>query len=211
MTSRIPGPTGPTAPGQRRPWIAPALLLGVVLAATGAAPKSGSGPGPLLDDYSDPRVNRRGVERISVDDKELGGRSKATVTCENGLLSVKGNLLPGRGVPAFVSQVSLLAAGGKPGDLTGYDGVKLRVKVLQGSLAVQVASTGVTNFDYHTSAPIPGTRGEFQEVRIPFKDLRRGWSPQVPLDLRTITSIQLVSFGMGAGSFAYQMDDLGFY
>lgn len=213
MNSKHPDSTVPESRGRAWPGAALVLLLGLLVAASAvkAAPKTGAGPGPVLDDYSDSRANKLGVDRFLVDDKGLGGRSKATVKCENGVLSVEGDLAPGRGAPAFISQVSLLAAGGKAGDLSGYEGVKLRVKVIKGSLCVQVSSTVVTNFDYHTSAPIPGTRGAFQEVRIPFKDLRRGWSPQTPLDLKAITAINLVSYGMAAGSFAYQVDELGFY
>lgn len=213
MNVTRPDSTVPESRGRPWPGAARVLVLGLMVAASAvkAAPKPGAGLGPVLDDYSDPRANKLGVERMLVDDKGLGGRSKATLKCEDGVLSVSGDLAPGRGAPAFVSYVSLLAEGGKARDLTGYEGVKLRVKVIKGSLSVQVGSTVVTNFDYHTSAPIPGTGGAFQEVRIPFKDLRRGWSPQTPLDVKTITTLNLVSFGMAAGSFAYQIDELGFY
>ncbi len=119
--------------------------------------------------------------------------------------------MPGRGVPAFISQVSFLAAGGKPSDLTGREGVRLRVKVIKGILCVQIASAGITNFDYHTSTPITGKRGEFQEVRVPFKDLKRAWSPQIALDLKSLTSVNLVSFGMARDAFAYEVDEIGFY
>lgn len=180
------------------------LAAGLVQGVWAAAPA-------LLDDYSDARRNRHGLERLQIDDKALGGTSSATAKVENGVLLVKGELAPGRGVPAFVSQVSLLAEGGKPKDLSAFEGVRLRAKVLKGILAVQVSSTEVTNFDYHVSAPMAGTKGQFQEVRIPFKDLRRSWSPQTVLNLKTITSISLVSFGMARDAFAYEVDEIGFY
>jgi hypothetical protein len=113
----------------------------------------------LIDDYSDATRNRSGLERLLIDDKMVGSSSKATQRCTNGVLSVQGNLVPGRGVPAFISQASLLAADGKPKDLTGHQGVRLRVKVIQGLLCVQVASAAVTNFDYHAGPPIVGKRG----------------------------------------------------
>lgn len=165
----------------------------------------------LLDDYSDPIKNRHGLERMLVNDKTVGSASTATVKCENGVLAVKGDLVPGRGAPAFISQVSLLNAGGKAKDLTGFTGVRLKVKVTKGILCVQVASTEVTNFDYHTSTPIAGARGGFQEVRIPFKDLKRAWSEQTALNAKTVTSVNLVSFGMTPDSFAYEVDEIGFY
>lgn len=165
----------------------------------------------LLDDYSDPVLNVNGVERLLIDDKSAGSQSRATVNCENGVLSVKGELVPGRGVPAFISAVSPLSAGGDPRDLTGYEGVRMLVKVTGGILAVQVGSSEIDNFDYHTSAPIAGKAGEFQEVRIPFKDMKRAWSEQTPLDLKSITSVNLVSFAMARGAFAYEVDEIGFY
>lgn len=165
----------------------------------------------LLDDYSNPTRNKNGVERLLIDDKTAGSKSQATQKCENGVLTVKGDLTPGRGVPAFISQVSMLSAEGKPKDMTGCQGVRLRVKVTKGILCVQVGSSVITNFDYHTGAPIAGKRGEFQEVRIPFKEMKRGWSEQAPLNLKSITSVNLVSFGLAKDSFAYEVDEIGFY
>lgn len=165
----------------------------------------------LLDDYSHPTRNKNGNERLLVDDKAAGSKSQATQKCENGVLTVKGDLAPGRGVPAFISQVSLLSADGKPKDLSGYVGVRLRIKVSKGLLCVQVGSSEVDNFDYHTGAPIAGKRGEFQEVRIPFKEMKRAWSKQTVLNLKSITSVNLVSFGMAKDAFAYEVDELGFY
>lgn len=165
----------------------------------------------LLDDYSDAKRNRNGVERLLVSDQAAGSKSSASQRCADGVLSMRGDLVPGRGVPAFISLVSFLSAGGKPGDLSGHQGVRLRVKVTRGILCVQVASAEITNFDYHTGAPIAGGRGEFQEVRVPFKDLKRGWSEQTALNLKSITSINLVSFGMARDTFAYEVDEIGFY
>jgi hypothetical protein len=165
----------------------------------------------LLDDYSDSRRNKNGIERLLVDDKSIGSKSQATQTCAHGVLSVQGELVPGRGVPAFISEVSLLSTDGNPKDLSAYSGVRLRVKVIKGILCVQVASAEVKNFDYHTGAPLAGKRGEFQEVHVPFKEMKRGWSEQTALNPKLITSVNLVSFGMAKDSFAYEVSEIGFY
>jgi len=165
----------------------------------------------LLDDYSDPTRNKNGVARLLIDDKAAGSASKATQKCEDGVLRVKGDLVPGRGVPAFISQVSLLSADGKPKDMTGYQGIRLRVKVTKGILCVQVSSAEIENYDFHTSAPIPGKGGEFQEVRMPFKEMKRGWSEQTKINLKSVTGVNLVSFGMAKDAFAYEVDEIGFY
>lgn len=174
------------------------------------APQAAAAP-RLLDDYSDPKRNRHGAERLLIDDRSAGSRSQATQKCENGVLSVKGDLVPGRGVPAFISQVSLLSTNGTPEDLSGYQGVRLRVKVIRGTLCVQASSSEIDNFDYHTGAPITGKGGEFQEVRVPFTDMKRAWSEQTALNLKSITGINLVSFGMTNDAFAYEVDEIGFY
>lgn len=199
----------PSSKTTRRPPVATTLIialfsLGSIAAQAAVAPL-------LLDDYSDSMRNKNGIQRLLIDDKAAGSKSQATQKCENGVLTVKGDLVPGRGVPAFISQVSLLSADGKPKDLTAYQGVRLRVKVTKGILCVQVGSSEINNFDYHTGAPIAGKRGEFQEVRVPFKEMKRAWSEQTVLNLKSITSVNLVSFGMEKDSFAYEVDELGFY
>ena len=168
-------------------------------------------PPLLLDDYSDAKRNKIGAERLLIDDQAAGSQSRATVKCEDGVLSVNGDLVPGRGVPAFVSVVSLLSAEGKPKDMTGYAGVRLRVKVVKGILSVQVATSTITNFDYHASRPIAGKGSGFQEVRIPFKEMKRAWSEPTVLNLKTVTSVNLVSFALSRSAFAYAVDEIGFY
>jgi len=84
------------------------------------------------------------------------------------------------------------------------------VKVLLGALSLQVASADVQNFDFH-SGIVAAKRGEFVEVRLPFKDLQRAWSEQTTLNVKNVTSVNLVSFGMARGAFAYEVDEIGFY
>jgi len=197
----------PSLPTPRR---RPVAITFTAVFALGAITAHAAAP-LLLDDYSDPTRNKNGVERLLVDDKKAGSKSQATQKCENGVLTVMGDLVPGRGVPAFISHVSLLSADGKPKDLTSYQGVRLRVKVTRGILCIQVSSSEIDNFDYHTSAPIAGKRGEFQEVRIPFKAMKRAWSKQTVLNPKSITSVNLVSFGLARDAFAYEVDEIGFY
>ena len=184
-------------------FLATIILVGAI-AADAAAP-------PLLDDFSDSKTNKLGGSRLLFDDKSAGSQSRATRRCSNGVMTVKGELVPGRGVPAFISVASPLSVDGKPRDLTGYTGIRLRVKVTKGILSVQVTSSDVTNFDFHSSAPVTGKPGVFHEVRIAFKDLKRAWSPQTALNLKSATGVNLVSFGMEKGAFAYEVDELGFY
>jgi Complex I intermediate-associated protein 30 (CIA30). len=172
-------------------------------------PYARAGAPALVDDFSDPM--RHGAQRLLFNDKELGSQSRATQTCADGVLKVEGELVPGRGVPAFISVPLILSGDMQPQDLSAYEGVRLRVKVNKGVLSVQVASAEVTNFDYHTGGPVAAKRGAFQEVRLAFKDMKRAWSEQTPLNLKTITSVNLVAFGMAKDAFSYEVDEIGFY
>lgn len=187
-----------------RVLIAASLLSLPILLCAADAPA-------LLDDFSNPDSTPTGGIRPVITDKELGGKSEATVTCANGVFAVEGKLVPGRGAPAFVSIPLLMSPDAQPQDLSNREGVRLSVKVKKGILAVQVSSTEITNFDYHVSAPIARQPGDFQEVRIPFAAMKRAWSEQTPLNLKTITSINLVASGMAATEFAYEVDEIGFY
>lgn len=187
----------------------PVASLALLLLAT-TAPALRAADAALVDDFANSDQTARGAARLLFTDKDVGSQSQATQRCENGVLLVEGNLAPGRGAPAFISIPLLLTPDAQPQDLSARTGVRLKVKVTKGMLSVQVASADVTNFDYHT-APVAGKRGEFVEVRVPFKDLKRAWSEQTPLNAAAITSVNLVAFGMAPGAFAYEVDEIGFY
>jgi len=164
----------------------------------------------LVDDFSNPTQTSRGAGRLLIDDAGAGSKSHATQRVENGVLVVTGDLAPGRGAPAFISIPLLLTPDAKPEDVSTYTGVRLRVKLTTGTLTVQVSSTDVDNFDYH-SAPVVAKRGESVEVRVPFADMKRAWSAQTPLNTKLVTSVNLLAFGMAPGAFAYEVDEIGFY
>jgi len=124
---------------------------------------------------------------------------------------MKGTLTPGRGSPRFISIPLILTADGSPQDVSQYEGIRILVKVSQGTLMIPDASSEIVNLDFHTSAPLTRQLSEFTEVRIPFADLKQIWTAQTPLNLQTITSINLVSAGMTPGTFAYEIDEIAFY
>jgi hypothetical protein len=190
-------------------WFKVSLIVAIVFGVLGSLVANAGMAPALLDDFSD--AQRHGVERLLFNDKDLGSQSQATQICADGVLAVTGELVPGRGVPAFVTVPLLISADAQPQDASGYEGVRIRVKVNKGILSIQVASAEIANFDYHTGGPITGKRGEFQEVRIPFKDMKRAWSEQTTLNLKTITSVNLVAFGTVRDAFAYEVDEIGFY
>jgi hypothetical protein len=190
----------------RCPVFFPIILL--LLAA--GSPAQSAAASALVDDFANPGQTARGAMRLLFTDKDAGSQSRATQRCTDGVLIVEGELKPGRGAPAFISIPLLLSPAAQPEDVSTYTGVRLRVKLTQGTLTVQVASADVDNYDYH-SAPVVAKRGEFTEVRVPFDDLKRAWSTQTPLNVKVVTSVNLVAFAMAPGAFAFEVDEIGFY
>lgn len=162
-----------------------------------------------LDDFSDATLTSLETARMVVNDAGVGGQSTAKLSTDGEALRMEGTLAPGRGMPGFVSLVLLLSADGQARDLSAYEGIHLRVRVAKGNLQVLAASAEVNNFDYHAMAL--QRSGDFEEIKVPFAELKRVWSEQTPLNLATITSINLVASGMQAGPFLYEIDEIGFY
>ena len=186
----------------------PLLLGGLLLAPLHSRADTQD---PLVDDFSNETHMTSGIPRMIITDKDAGGGSVSTQTFADGTSTVTGTLKPGRGMPGFVSLPLVLAPDSGPRDLSAYVGVRLIVHVKQGSLSVQVSSTDVTNFDYHTSPAIARDSEGLKEVRIPFAAMKRVWSEPTALNLSQVTSINLVSAGMAPGAFAYTIDEIGFY
>ena len=162
-----------------------------------------------LDEFNSDMLTSLETPRLVFTDVDLGGKSEAKLDYSEGILRVEGKIVPARGQPGFVSLVLLLSSKGEPQDLSAYEGIRLKVRVLKGGLQVLAASTEIQNFDYHTAAV--KRSGKFQEIKVPFSDLKRVWSEQTTLNLETITSINLVASGIQPGSFVYEIDEIGFY
>lgn len=192
------------SPYQMRTLLLLGLAIFLVAPVSASAEISGK-----LDDFSHETLTSLKTARMVINDASVGGQSTAGLTTHEGVLEVKGKIVPGRGMPGFVSMVLVLSETGEPQDLSAYEGLRLKVRVNKGNLQVLAASSEIQNFDYHAAAI---TRSKaFKEIKIPFTDLKRLWSEQTALDLSTIVSINLVASGMQPGSFAYEIDEIGFY
>jgi Complex I intermediate-associated protein 30 (CIA30) len=192
----------------RMPRVSGLVLAACVLMTLGAL--RASDVPALLDDFSNPDHASAGAPRILVDDSSVGGKSSLRQSFHDGILSAEGEIAPARGQPGWVSLVLPLAAPGEGADLSQYEGVRLRVRVKQGTLSVSANSTEVDNFDYHAGTVARKGDG-IAEVRIAFKDMKRAWSEQTPLNPATINSISIVAAGLQPGAFAYELDEIGFY
>ena len=187
-------------------------ILGIfsfLLDASAAAPNTSTS---VVDNFADTQRSPSGIDRLIVNDKDVGGQSTAKQEHADGVLKVAGSLAPGRGMPGWISLVvPLPQESGVPRDLSQYTGVRVRLKLMKGMLSVQTCSSEVKNFDYHISAPLSRQSDEFQEVKIPFSDMKRAFSEQTPLNLKTVVAVNLVAAGMAKADFAYEVDEIAFY
>src|SRR4051812_40447377 len=84
-------------------------MLAILLSVSARAASSA-----IVDDFSAADHTTGGAGRLVITDKDAGSQSHATQRCENGILKVDGELVPGRGAPAFISLPLLLTPDGKP-------------------------------------------------------------------------------------------------
>ncbi len=164
----------------------------------------------IIDDFSDENLNQLGFPRMVIEDTAVGGKSTYIQTVASGAISMKGDLVPPRGQPGWVSLVFPLSPDGSPVDLSAYEGVRLRIRVQQGMLSLSVNSTEVVNYDYH-AALLEAGGAKYSELKIPFKSLKRAWSEATSLNTQTIASISLTAVGIQPGAFAYELAEIGFY
>lgn len=75
------------------------------------------------------------------------------------------------------------------------------MRVTAGTFGVLAASAGIENCDDHVRF-VPRSSGGLRGIKIPFSELKRLRSEQTSLNVRTITSINLVASGLQKGSFA---------
>ena len=165
----------------------------------------------MVDDFSHATKNNLGIERQFIDDTATGGKSKTQHSIDQGVLTAKGDLVPPRGQPAWASTVLPLDPQGEPKDASGYQGIRLRIRVNRGNLSLSANSTEITNFDYHAAPIVVRNDGKFHDVKIPFKNMKRAWSAQTRLNTKTLTSLSLVAFGVQRGSFDFAVDEVSFY
>ena len=165
----------------------------------------------MVDNFSHQSQNSLGVQRQFMNDTVAGGSSESEVTVQGGKIHLTGNLIPPRGQPAWASSILLLDAQGKPMDASGYQGIRLKVKINQGLMSVSANSAKVENFDYHAAPVLLKADGEFHEVKLPFASMKRAWSEQTTLDASTLNSLSIVAYAMQQSAYDFVIDEIGFY
>lgn len=184
----------------------PAIAL---LASSGVS--FGGTLSPLLDDFTDAQNNSLGIPRLFMNATTAGGSTTTEQSVSEGILTVKGEIVPPRGQPGWASSVLLLDPNGLPQDASAFEGIRLLVKVEKGNISISANSAEVTNFDYHGAPVMARSDGKFHEVKIPFASMKRAWSEQTPLNPKTISSLSIVAFELQKGVFEFEVDEISFY
>jgi len=142
-------------------------------------------------------------------DEAVGGASTADVRVSGGTLHVEAAIRPGPGGFGFVELALPLDAAEAPRDVSAFDGVRVRLRVLRGSLALKLRTAEVTNHDH--PAVLVGPSDAVQELTLPFAAFGPLWSPPVPWTGRRVLGIALSVGGAAAEEVAYEIEELAFY
>jgi len=165
----------------------------------------------MIDDFTAPANTHFGQPRQYLNDSMAGGATQDTHSVKNGILQVTGTITPPRGQPGWSSTVLPLAALGQAKDVSEFEGIKLRVRISQGNINLSANSLDITNFDFHASPVVVKTDRKFHEVKIPFKEMKRAWSAQTPLNTTNLTSLSIVAYSLQPAAFDYEIDAVSFY
>lgn len=188
------------------------LCAVVAIASFAGAQAALAGPAsPAIDDFSDAESNSLGLPRLVFTDASAGGQTTFDHEVRDGVLFARGEIVPPRGQPGWASMALPLNAEGKAVDASGFEGIRLRIRIKAGNVSVSANSLEVTNFDYHAAAATRSADGGFSELRIPFSGMKRAWSEQTPLDPATLGSISIVAFDLQRGEFDVEIDEVSFY
>jgi hypothetical protein len=185
------------------------LAIAALLACPGFV--SGGTINALVDDFGDAQNNSLGIPRQFITDATSGGGTTAEQSVSDGILSVKGDIVPPRGQPGWASCLLILDPQGLPQDTSEFEGIRLLVRINKGNVSISANSTDIKNFDYHAAPIVRKSDGEFHEVKIPFTSMKRAWSEQTPLNTKTINSLSIVAVDIQKGSYDYEIKEIGFY
>ncbi len=185
--------------------------LSLALLLTFSCTSFGGTLSPVIDDFSDAKNNNLGIPRHFINDTIAGGGTTTKQEVSKGVLFAKGEITPPRGQPGWASIALPLDVKSLPQDASGFEGIRLLVKVNKGNISVSANSTEITNFDYHAAPVAVPADGKFHEVKIPFASMKRAWSEQTPLNTKTINVISISAYGMEKSSFDFALDEVSFY
>lgn len=160
----------------------------------------------MLDDFN---KTQAAGSWTSVNDGVMGGRSKGGATVsKRGHLVFKGNIsLENNG------GFSSIRTQGKKMDLSGYDGLEIKVKGDGRMYYLTTRSQGRRMLAYWS--PIQPPKGEWSVIRIPFKAFYATYMgqkiPVIKLNTNNVTSVGLMLYDKNEGAFAIETDYIRAY
>lgn len=164
----------------------------------------------LLDDFeSGTLTSALGTTWRVFRDQAVGGRSTAEVVVAGGMLRVEAAIRPAPGGIGFVELALPLDAAGAPRDVSAFDGVRIRLRVRRGTLALKVQTAEVTNYDH--PAVVISPSDTVQELMLPFSAFGPLWSPPTPWTGRRVLGLALSAGGTETGEVAYEVEEVAFY
>ena len=184
---------------------------GLCLGSPSISETGGISANAKIDDFSDATNNSLGIARQFLNDTVAGGNTANEINVAEGVMHIKGEIVPPRGQPGWASSVLLLAPKGQSLDVSEFDGIRLLVKVNAGNISISANSLEVSNFDYHAAQVVVAADGKFHEIIVPFKSLKRVWSEQTPLNTKTINGLSIVAFALQKANFDFEVDEVSFY
>ena len=172
---------------------------------------SSSAFGSVIDDFNHAKDTNLGTPRVLITDSSSGGKTTTVLAVVDGVMQIKGDIIPGRGQPGWSSLVLPLGQMNETQDASEFDGISLRVKINHGNVSISANSTEVVNYDYHSSPVVVSSDGKFHEIKIPFESMKRVWSAQTKLNTQTLSSLSIVAFSPQKSSFDFAVDKVSFY
>ena len=163
------------------------------------AAEEADGPPTMLFDFEDPGKARWRVES----DRVMGGRSTGSAEITDGTLVFTGEVVTEGG--GFSS-----VRGGRRVDLSGYDGIELRVRGGGRTFELDVSDgTESRGREVSRRGPFP-TTGSWTTVRVPFDSLEATAHGEPvrpgPIDLSAVTSIGIYIIDGKDGPFRLEVD-----
>jgi hypothetical protein len=173
-------------------------------------PSGRSWSASLIDDFSAKDLTSSIGQRWSIDsDSSFGGASTVRTAHRKGALHVWGRLNPKAGMPGLAGISLNFDDGEKPLDVSGFDGVRLRITSTKGPLALKLITAGIKNYDYH--AAFIQNRPTAQLLESPFTEFRQIWSAPVAWTGKDMRGVALWVSNMAAGDYDFTVDSIELY
>jgi hypothetical protein len=144
-------------------------------------------------------------------DTDRGGTSSLNWFSTESTIGVEGFIepIPGSMGPGTAGMVLPLGPDGSEFDISGWDGIQLTIRNEGAPLLLRIHTAEINNGD-HFAVMIPES-AKFETLKFSFRELGQVMSAQQPWSGKSVSAIELVSFGWTTQQFGWELDEIGFY